>query len=544
VFGVVTVIGPLLGGLFVDHLSWRWAFYVNIPVGIIVIAVAVPAIPAVRSAIRPVIDYLGIVLVALGASGLTLVTSWGGTTYPWLSPTIIWMTIASILALVAFVFVERRAKEPVLPMRLFGNVVFRVAGPMSFIVGFAMLGGITFLPTYLQYVQGTTATASGIRMLPMVLGLLLASIGSGNVVSKTGRYRVFPIAGSVGMVIGLYLLSRLDEHTGFWLGSLYMFVLGVGVGLAMQVLLIAVQNTVDYSDLGVATSGVTFLRTIGSSFGVAVFGSVYSSRLAHNLADALATHPLPAGVDPRVTQSPEGLRALPSSVAAPIVHAYAQSLHVVFLAGVPVALVAFVLSLFLKEVPLRGTSRAAASDMGDGFGMPDSPDKDQSLQRALAGLLRKERGQMSTVALAHAQSPLDEAEAWCVVKVRACRQKEAKATVAGIAQSVQVPEKVLRPAFDNVIAAGYLTEGPAGLRLTDRGEQEFGTLSAAWQEWVAERLADWNPEGEIELPGALARLARQLFEEQPTDPAPCAQSPLNPNGSRLAPAQTIRSGDQ
>jgi hypothetical protein len=254
--------------------------------------------------------------------------------------------------------------------------------PMSFIVGFVMLGAITFLPTYLQYVQGTSATASGIRMLPMVLGLLLAAVGGGNVVSWTGRYRVFPIAGSLGMAGGLYLLSRLDEHTGFRLGSLSMFVLGVGVGLSMQVLLIAVQNTVDYADLGVATSGVTFLRTIGSSFGVAVFGSVYAGRL-----------------------------------------------------------------------------------------------------RALAGLPRKERGQMSTVALAHARSSLDETEAWCVVKARAMRRRCGSATVASIAESVKLPPKVLR------------------------------RLSAAWQEWVAER----NPGGEIDLSGALARTARRLFEEQPTE---------------------------
>jgi MFS family permease len=391
---------------------------------------------------------------------------------------------------------------------------------MSFIVGFAMLGGITFLPTYLQYVQGTSATTSGIRMLPMVFGLLIAAIGSGNVVSRTGRYRVFPIAGSVGMAVGLYLLSRLDEHTGFWMASLYMFVLGVGVGLAMQVLVIAVQNTVDYTDLGVATSGVTFLRTIGSSFGVAVFGSVYSSQLGHRIAEALASHPLPPGADLRVVQSPAGLHHLPVAAAAPVVHAYAQALHTVFLAGVPVALAALVLSLFLKEVPLRGTSRAAATDMGDGFAMPEPSDADQRLQRALASLLRKERGQMSTVALAHAHSPLDEAEAWCVVKVRACRRRSGTATVAAIADEVGVPAKVLRPAFDNVIAAGYLTEDADGLRLTDVGEQEFATLSAAWQEWVAERLADWNPEIEADLPAALARLARQLFEEQPADPVP------------------------
>lgn len=524
VFGVVTVVGPLLGGLFVDHLSWRWAFYVNIPVGIVVLAVAVPAIPSVRSALRPVVDYLGIILVALGASGLTLVTSWGGTTYPWLSPTIIVLAAASVVALALFVWVEGRAAEPVLPPRLFRNPVFAVAGPMSFIVGFAMLGGITFLPTYLQYVTGTSATVSGIRMLPMVIGLLIASISSGNVVSRTGHYRVFPIAGSVGMAVGLYLLSRLDEHTGFWVASAYMFVLGVGVGLAMQVLLIAVQNTVEYADLGVATSGVTFLRTIGSSFGVAVFGSVYASELAKHLATALAAHPLPAGVDPRVTQSPQALHRLPPAVAAPIVSAYAQSLHVVFLAGVPVALVALVLSFFLKEVPLRGTARAAVTELGEGFAMPESQDADQRLQRAVAALLRKERGRMTGIVLARADSSLDEAQAWCVVKVWASLRRTGGATVAGIAEHVGVPAPVLRPAFANVVNAGYLTEGPTGLHLTDRGEQEFGTLAAAWQEWVAERLADWNPETELDLPSALARLARRLFEEQPTEPVPVGAS--------------------
>jgi EmrB/QacA subfamily drug resistance transporter len=511
VFGVVTVIGPLLGGLFVDHLSWRWAFYVNVPIGVIVIAVAVPAIPAVRSALKPIVDYLGIILITLGASGLTLVTSWGGTTYPWLSPTIIWLAAGSVVALVLFVFVERRAPEPVLPIRLFRNPVFAVAGPLSFIVGFAMLGGITFLPTYLQYVQGTSATMSGIRMLPMVLGLLIAAIGSGNAVSRTGRYRVFPIVGSIGMVVGLYLLSMLDEHTGFWLMSLYMFVLGVGVGLSMQVLVIAVQNTVDYADLGVATSGVTFLRTIGSSFGVAVFGSVYASQLGRKIAAAL-----PPGVDPRAAQSPAALHKLPAQLAAPVVHAYAQSLHVVFLAGVPVALAAFVLSLFLKEVPLRGTARAAATDMGDGFAMPEPTDADQGLERALGNLLRKERRQMRTAVLA--VSPLDEAEAWCVVKVAFGERRHGAASVAKIAEGVHVPAKVLQPAFDHAIETGYLRSAQDGLHLTDLGEDEFSTLAAAWQDWVTERLADWNPEATIDLSAAMARLARRLFDEQATEP--------------------------
>jgi hypothetical protein len=386
-----------------------------------------------------------------------------------------------------------------------------------------MLGGITFLPTFLQYVQGVSATMSGIRMLPMVLGIMLSMIGSGNVVSSTGRYKIFPVVGSVGMIGGLYLLSLLNEHTGFWLASLYMFVLGVGVGLCMQIPLIAVQNTIDYADLGVATSGMTFLRTIGSSFGVAVFGGVYSGQLTRKLQAALVSDPLPTRVSPTVVQSPAGLHALPASVAAPFIHVYAQSVHVVFLTGAPIAGLALVLALFLKELPLRGTARASAGEItegiGDGFAMPKPSDRDKELERAIARLVRKEWGRMSTLALARADSPLGEAEAWCLVETHICQRQRGRATVQWIAERVRVPTAVLWPAFQRTAAAGYLIESQGQLYLTDVGEQEFGKLAAEWQEWVAERLADWNPDVESELPGALARLGRRLFEEQRAEPA-------------------------
>ncbi len=312
VFGVVTVAGPMLGGFFVDHLSWRWAFYVNIPLVVVVLVVASSAMPNARAVVKPVIDYLGILLIGLAATGLTLVTSWGGTQYAWGSPVIIGMAAGSVALLAAFVFAELRAKEPMLPMRLFRNPVFTVGGIMSFVVGFAMLGALSYLPTYMQYVQGTSATTSGVRLLPMVLALLVASIAAGNAVSRTGRYKIFPLAGAAGMTVGLYLLSRLDGDTGFWEASAYMTVLGLGIGLGMQVLTIAVQNTVDYADLGVATSGVTFLRSIGSSFGAAIFGTVYANQLTPNLAAAVAAHPLPPGVDPRAVQVPTALHALPA----------------------------------------------------------------------------------------------------------------------------------------------------------------------------------------------------------------------------------------
>jgi len=368
VFGVTTVLGPLIGGLFTDHLSWRWAFYVNLPIGIVVIALAAVTMPAVKAAARPVIDYLGIVFVSLGAAGLTLALSWGGTQYPWTSGTIVGLFAGSVVALAVFVVVESRAADPILPLRLFRSSVFSVCVTLAFIVGFAMLGALTFLPTYLQFVKGVSATGSGVQTLPLVVGLLVTSILSGTIVGRTGRYKVFPVAGSFVMAVGLFLLSGMDASTPYWSMALDMLVLGIGIGLCMQVLTIIVQNTAAYRDLGVATSGVTFFRTLGSSFGAAVFGTVYSNVLSSTLPAAIAAAP---GVDPSLIGTPAALHSYPAAQIAPVVDVYAHAIHVVFLAAVPVAGVAFVLALFLKEVPLRGTSRAGTSDIGEAFGMPE-----------------------------------------------------------------------------------------------------------------------------------------------------------------------------
>ena len=279
-----------------------------------------------------------------------------------------------------------------LPMRLFRNPVFTVCSVLSFIVGFAMLGAMIFLPTYLQFVDGNSATLSGVRTLPLVIGLLAASIFSGNVVSKTGKYRIFPIIGSLIMAVGLYLLSRMGPGSGVWLESLYMLVLGVGIGLSMQVLTIAVQNTVDYADLGTATSGVTFFRTLGSSFGTAVFGTIYANALGPNLTQGVAAAAR-AGGDPAVVakaaQSPQGLHSLPPGQSAPLVQAYADTLHTVFLWTVPVALLGFVVALFLKEVKLRDTARVASTDMGEGFASPSDGDSAKLLEYSVAKILSR-----------------------------------------------------------------------------------------------------------------------------------------------------------
>ncbi len=513
VFGVVTVAGPMLGGLFVDHLSWRWAFYVNIPLVVVVLIVAATAMPSVKSALKPVVDYLGILLIGLAVTGLTLVTSWGGSTYAWNSPEIIWMSVGSVVLLGLFVAVELRAKEPMLPMRLFRNPVFTVAGILSFIVGFAMLGALSFLPTYMQYVQGTDATTSGLRLLPMVLGLLVSSILSGNIVSRTGRYKIFPILGSIGISAGLYLLSLLTPDTGLVLSSLYMLVLGIGIGLAMQVLTIAVQNTVDYADLGVATSGVTFLRSIGSSFGAAIFGSIYASQLTTNLGTTLARNPLPTGVDPHVTAVPSLLHALPDAVSRPIVQAYSDSLHTVFLYAVPFGLLALVVSFFLKEMPLRDTSRASAPELGEGFAMPDSRDSDQELERQIATLMFRERHKAAPAILGRSGTSLDEGGVWCLMRIKFQHKLQRPATVEAIAEKHRLPAKVIEPAFVSLEYAGYLERDGEELALTDRGRAEFDRLAHAWRDWLVERLSDWRQESRTDLNAAIDRVALRMIEQ-------------------------------
>lgn len=346
-----------------------------------------------------------------------------------------------------------------LPMRLFRSHVFTVCSILSFIVGFAMLGALTYLPTYLQYVDGDSATVSGVRTLPMVLGLLIASIFSGNVVSKTGTYRVFPIVGSLVMGVGLYLMSLMDPSTGVWLESLFMFVLGTGIGLCMQVLTIAVQNTVEYADLGTATSGVTFFRTLGSAFGTAVFGTIYANALAPNLEEGIASATA-TGADPatvsRAATSPEALHQLPPDTAAPLVGAYADTIQTVFLWTVPVAALGFVVALFLKQVPLRDSARRTSTDLGEGFGSPHDANAQRVLETAVAKIIGRADADITRRIVAESDTRLDVAGAWAVMQVELFDRLVGHASLGLIAARRHMPPEVLLPVFDRMVDEGFL----------------------------------------------------------------------------------------
>ncbi|HEY5395964.1 MAG TPA: MDR family MFS transporter, partial [Trebonia sp.] len=283
VFGVASVVGPLLGGFFVDNLSWRWVFYVNLPIGAIALVVIAIVLPSVSNHQHHKIDYLGATLLAAFATAVVLATSWGGTTYAWSSPVIIGLFAGSAVLLLAWYLSARRAPEAVLPLRLFRNPVFVIAAAIGLAAGFALFGALSYLPLFLQVVKGASPTGSGLQLIPLMGGLLITSIGSGQVITRTGHYKPFPIAGTAVMVVGLYLLSTMDAASSTASTFAFMFVLGLGLGMVMQVLVLAVQNAVDYSDLGVATSGATLFRSIGGSLGTSVLGAIFANRLSTEL---------------------------------------------------------------------------------------------------------------------------------------------------------------------------------------------------------------------------------------------------------------------
>jgi EmrB/QacA subfamily drug resistance transporter len=357
VFGVSTVIGPLLGGFFVDNLTWRWIFYVNLPVGALALFVIGAVFHSRAEHVRHAIDYLGATTLAVGLACIVLFTSLGGTTQPWASLPSVALVVVGVALLVVFVIVESRAQEPILPLELFRNRTFVVTSAIGFIIGLALFGSVTYLPVFLQVVKGMSPTSSGLQLTPMMGGLLITSIVAGRLISRFGRYRVFPIVGTALMTVGMVLLAQLNVHSSTVTAALDMLVLGLGLGMVMQVLVLAVQNAVEFRVMGVATSGSLLFRQIGGSIGLAIFGAIFANRLHANLV-----HSLPPGVHAPKNVSPTVIRQLPPALHHAYVDAIATSLHPVFVVASVIAVVAFLLTWLLREVPLRASTRPLSGE--------------------------------------------------------------------------------------------------------------------------------------------------------------------------------------
>ena len=373
VFGLSSIAGPLVGGYFTTHISWRWIFYINLPLGLIALVVLAATLPSKARRRSHSIDYAGAALLAVTLSSIILFTDLGGMTYAWSSAPIVGLMLTALTAFLLFLFVEKRAKEPVLPLSLFRNRTFAIGATVGLIVGFALFGSVTYLPLYLQIVKGASPTGSGLQMIPMMGGMLITSILSGQLISRSGYYRKFPIIGTAILTIGLFLFSRMDMSTSLAQALGTMLIVGLGLGMVMQVLVVAVQNAVDHKDLGVATSAATLFRLIGGSVGTAVLGALFSSRLALNLREFLPVDGA-ASAHSLSTISPRMLNTLPAATRTGYAHAFTASLETVFLTATAIAFVGFGLSWLMPDRRLRDTIAIEAGkvghEIGEGSGIP------------------------------------------------------------------------------------------------------------------------------------------------------------------------------
>jgi EmrB/QacA subfamily drug resistance transporter len=496
VFGLSSIAGPLIGGFFTTQLSWRWIFYINLPLGVVALGVIAVALPSQRERVRHAVDYFGAATLAVALSGIILATDLGGTTYPWSSPPILAMLAAGTIGLVAFIIAEGRASEPVLPLRLFRNRVFTISSSVGMIVGFSMFGAITYLPLFLQLVRGQSPTASGLQLLPMMGGMLVMSVVSGQWISRTGKYRFFPIAGTFVLTLGLFLLSRIDPSTSAATVSLCVGVAGVGLGMVMQVLVLTAQNAVEYEDLGVATAGVTLFRSIGGSLGTAVLGALFAGRVA--------------GLTGGGHLAVGSMRSLPPAQRAAYAQAISGGIAFIFAVASSVAVLGFLLSWLLEEKPLR--DNVAATGVSEAFAPPLPDDPRFEIERAIF-LMSSGDTRRRMIERIAARAGVDLTADACWVLGRLADNPRADVQTLSRHYDIDLPR--IRTALQTLVARGLVTESADGRSVTPEGRATRERLIAARRENLSEMLHGFSPERHAELAAFINVIAQQVTDEAP-----------------------------